>query len=98
MGKLLSTCILVVAVLLSAAGVAQAGQKTNGTHLLNCRLMDPGDPLYRQHCKAETVNCGNVVMCRKKRFGGRASDGRPERVVSTTPRDPKPGAVEVNSR
>ena len=97
MGKLTSTCILTIAVLISVAGTAEAAQKSNGNgiYLLNCRLMNPRDPLYSQHCKAETVVCSDHATCRRKRFGGRASDGRPERVVSRpSPRETPEGTPQ----
>jgi hypothetical protein len=45
--------------------------------LLNCRLIDSGNPIYRQHCKAETrylvvneCSVSNICVVKKQNFKG----------------------------
>src|SRR5688500_10265374 len=56
-----------VAFCLSALFLAFSTTYSQADFLLNCHLMKPGDPLYRQHCKPELqvvrIQCRDRDLC-----------------------------------
>ena len=65
-----SVCLLAMCIALFGGSSVQADTQ-KPRFLLNCRLMDRVDPLYRRYCLGEPgakiqLDCANVVDCKKK--------------------------------
>lgn len=78
-------CVLAIPVILVGTASARADNQ-KPQYLLNCRLMDHVDPLYRRYCLGDTgatvlLNCASPEECRRKllssfgAIGSKSGDG-----------------------